>query len=324
MVIAIAWVEKRRKIGHQLTYIKAEFQRTPKKNQRSTLSPTPTSSKTSFRISPNFTSNTNPSSRISKTPLPHPTAKNISKAKRSARSSTVSTNAFSVPAAQHPAHHTGGTARSTSGPQSWCRVTDGWQIREIRITMRERRHWIIAWVCIDAILFWTAREHVLRDWTPDWRLRRSRRRWLFKKLVAGCEQSVEGLTIGSQNDDGMKRFVGGVGLIREPLWGDVERCGLIVRPCRYYASLHHRVFMFIIIPITLNPEPSVSCCVLYQTTSYPWCMHHMSGKSSYFTIVTITYPSVMVSLNYTRSYLFYQRKILLSSSKLCCTTKYLT
>lgn len=42
-----------------------------------------------------------------------------------------------------------------------------------------------------------------------------------------------GAAIGNQNDDGMKRYVGEV-RGGESLWGDEERCGLIVRPCRYY------------------------------------------------------------------------------------------
>ena len=189
------YIKKLQYLDHELTiWPQAVFQPTRSKRPRSTLFPTPTLSRISFLISPNFTSNTSPSSPSSSTLHLHLMGRSTCNQRRSARSSMVSTNAFSAPAARHPALHTGGIPRSISAQQSFSRVTDGWPIPVTRRRRSERLLWITVWACTDATLSWTARGHAPRVSILDWQLRRSRRRWPFKNPV----------TIGVARLDGNK------------------------------------------------------------------------------------------------------------------------
>jgi hypothetical protein len=59
-------------------------------------------------------------------------AANFASQRKTARSLTVSTNAFYAPAARLPAHLTGGTRRNTSVPLSSSSLTAGSPTRETR------------------------------------------------------------------------------------------------------------------------------------------------------------------------------------------------
>jgi hypothetical protein len=73
-----------------------------------------------------------------RTPLTSYRAANTDSPRKSARSSTASTNAFSAPAARPRAPRTGGTRRSTSAPPSSSSHTAGSPTRETRRRLSAR------------------------------------------------------------------------------------------------------------------------------------------------------------------------------------------